>query len=179
MSSTKRKLPQLSLTPFISNLCGRATCHLRKKKKPPVLDHKCIRCGRRLGSGPPRKAPACLGSIGRAAYLGGRLSMPGSCAHCPSGCHPFEERETLMGTKGLLKASSYCKLAQRSLQSKKSLWFCTWHIYAPFLLGTSLSASEWTSTFRKEKNPGIQIHQRHERKARSLRATNHKPTVPH
>lgn len=33
LSSTKRKLPQLSLTPFISNLCGRATCHLRKKKK--------------------------------------------------------------------------------------------------------------------------------------------------
>lgn len=29
--------------------------------------------------------------------------------------------------KDLLKASSYCKLAQRSLQSKKSLWFCIWH----------------------------------------------------
>lgn len=137
------------------------------------------RCGWRLGSGPPRKASVCPGSIDRAAYLRGRLSMPGSCARCPSGCHPFEERETLMGTKGLLKASSYCKLAQRSLQSKKSLWFCTWHIYAPFLLGTRLSASEWISTFRKEESPGIRVHQRNERKARSLRAANHKPSAPH
>lgn len=52
--------------------------------------------------------------------------------------------------KDLLKASSYCKLAQRSLQSKKLLWFCIWHIYAPFLLGTSLKASEWISTFKKK-----------------------------
>lgn len=59
--------------------------------------------------------------------------------------------------KDLLKASSYCKLAQRSLQSKKSLWFCIWHIYAPFLLETSMKASEWISTFKK-KCPETQIH---------------------
>lgn len=51
--------------------------------------------------------------------------------------------------RDLLKASSYCKLAQRSLQSKKSLWFCIWHTYAPSLLGTSPSASECISTLRK------------------------------
>lgn len=38
-----------------------------------------------------------------AAYLCGSLSMSGSCAHCPLDCHPFEERETLMGIKGSSK----------------------------------------------------------------------------
>lgn len=85
------------------------------------------------------------------------------------GRHWWEPRD-------LLKASSYCKLAQRSLQSKKSLWFCIWHIYAPFLLGTS--PSSLNASQLSEKCPEIQIHQRKERKARSLHATKYKPTLP-
>lgn len=102
--STRRKLPRLALTPLICNPCARrAVCHLRKRKSLRSSEHVCIRCGWRQGSGLMRKAPVCLGSTDRAAYLRGSLSMPGSCAHCPSGCHPFEERETLMGTKGSSK----------------------------------------------------------------------------
>lgn len=104
LSPTRRRLPQLALTPLISHPCARrALCHLRKRKSLRSSEHTCGRRGRRQGSGLTRKAPVCPGGTDRAAYLRGSLSMPGSCAHCPSGCHPFEERETLMGTKGSSK----------------------------------------------------------------------------
>lgn len=118
----------------------------------------CTRCGWRQGSGLMRKAHVCLGDTDRAAYLHGSLSMSGSCAHCPLGCHPFEERETLMGTKGSSKGKFLLQAGQRSLQSKKSLWFCIWHIYAPFLLGTGLKDFWLDLNFQKEKYLEIEIH---------------------
>lgn len=73
--------------------------------------------------------------------------------------------------KDLLKASSYCKLAQRSLQSKKSLWFCIWHIYAPFLLETSLKDIWMDLNFQKEVSRNIDPprYKRDKRKERSLK----------
>lgn len=102
----------ISLYSFLSPMeeglfvtCGARTLALSRSKRKSFRfsRHMCTRCGWTQGPGLMRKAHVCLGSTDRAAYLRGSLSMSGSCAHCPSGCHPFEERETLMGTKGSSK----------------------------------------------------------------------------
>lgn len=161
--STRRKLPQKPFTPLISKSQGEGifvswgarTLAMAgsKKKTLKFSDQMCTRCGWRQGSGLMRKAHVCLGKTDRAAYLHRSLSMSGSCAHCPSGCHPFEERETLKGTKGSSKGKFLLQAGQRSLQSKKSLWFCIWHMYAPFLLRTSLEDFWLDLNFQKEKYP--------------------------
>lgn len=165
LSSTKRKLSQLPFTLLISKPCGRkVTCYPRfqnpslgwkQEKKPQVLWPGVHRCGWRQGSGPMRKVHVCLGSTDRAAYLRGSLSMSGSCAHCPSGCHPFEERETLMGTKGSSKGK-FLLQAGPKVPAIKEIIVVLHLAYLCPLSSRDKSESLWMDlNFQKEKYPEI------------------------
>lgn len=134
LSSPRRKLPPPPGTPLISKSPGsRATCHLTGQNPS-------------LGSRPlPRVPKAWLGAEPgltwqvqavwaalEAAHLRRSLLMLRPGAHWPQGCHAFDERETLMGSKASLKASSYRELAQRSC-NQRSHQFHIRQGPAPFL----------------------------------------------
>lgn len=80
-----------------------------------------------------------------------------------------------MGTKGSSKGKFLAQDGPKVLQPEESLWFCIWHIYAPFPLGTSLSPSEWRSIFKTQCQKYAPLRGwgelRGKRKARSLRYT--------
>lgn len=153
-SSTKRKLSQLSFTLLIS-----------KPLVPKVPEPSPWLEAREKASGPLSRCAqvqkeAGLGTHEEGACLPGQhcqSSLPPCSRRCQGhvptvhlAASPLRRGRHGWESKDLLKASSYCKLAPRSLQSKKLLWFCIWHIYAPFLLGTSLKVSEWIATFKKK-----------------------------
>lgn len=180
-SSTRRKLLQLAFSPLISQpRRGKAIFHLRsmipslgwkQEKQPPVLHPHVHKVWMEAGSGWWGKCMSVW------ATLTEQLTSVGVCrcqSHVPTvhrAAIPLRRGRHWWEPKDLLKASSYCKLAPRSLQSKKSLWFCIWHIYAPFLLGTRLSASEQDLNFQKEKCPETQIHQGIKETGERLHAT--------
>lgn len=159
------ELPQLPFTPLTSKPHERrAVCYMRwlnpnfgrkQEKKPQVLWPRVTWCGQRWSSGLLRKARACLGSTNRAAYLRGSLSMSGSSAHCPSGCHPFEERETLMGTKGSSKGKFLLQAGPKVPAIKEII--VVFHLaYLCPLSSRDKSICLWTDlNFQKGKHPEI------------------------
>lgn len=159
LSSPRRKLPPPPGTPLISKSPGsRATCHLTGQNPS-------------LGSRPlPRVPKAWLGAEPgltwqvqavwaalEAAHLRRSLLMLRPGAHWPQGCHAFDERETLMGSKASSKGKFLPRAGPKVLQSKKSP---VSHSAGPrpLPLGTRLSiVSDWISTC-KMQGPEPETH---------------------